>query len=343
MARGGAGGGQRRWSVAGVVDRFDSWLLSEAPAQRLAALRILVGGFVVVYMATTANEFGRVTRLPESDFAPVGLAALLRAPLSQDQIRVAIVLAIVCGLAFTSGIMFRLSGPAFAIATLGWASYHSSWGQMLHFEHLFTLHVLILGFSPTADVWAARFRLGPTRRLRPRLDWSNRAPVDHVRYGWPIKLLAIVTSVTYVVSAVTKLRVSGLAWVDASTLSSHIAYSATRLDLLGSRRPPLAALVLRNRWLLGPMAWATLLIESFAPIALLGGRWRRWWVVAALLLHTGAAVTMFVWFPFHGLGFAVLPLFRCETLFSRVFKPPASKAMLGHGYPLNPTSGYEAE
>ncbi len=306
-------------TIVGATSRVDRWLLAAAPAQRLAALRILVGGFVAVYMTVMVNEFGRVSRLPTGDFKPVGIATLLSGPLSPGQVWACFVLTLVSGVAFTAGIGFPLSGPAFALAALGWASYHSSWGQMLHFEHLFTLHVLILGFSPAADVWSLRFQRGTDRPFRLSFTRSAKAPPAHVRYGWPIKLLAIVTAVTYVVSALTKLRMSGFAWVDASNLGNHIAYSATRLDLLGAWQPPLAGFVLSNRWLLGPMAWAALLIELFAPVALLGRRWRRWWVVVALLMHTGTAATMLVWFPFHGLGFGLLPLFRCERLISEVF------------------------
>ncbi len=137
-------------------------------------------------------------------------------------------------------------------------------------EHLVTLHLLVLGFSPAADALS----------LDARHKRSARAG-SSVRYGWPIRLLAIVTVVTYFLAAVAKIRVSGWAWVDGTTLGNHIAYSATRLDLLGEPRPPLSAFVIRQEALLGPMALVGLGVELSAPLALLGGWFRRVWVPMA--------------------------------------------------------------
>ncbi len=109
-----------------------------------------------------------------------------------------------------------------------------------------------------------------------------------------------------------KLRASGWAWVEGTTLANHIGYSATRLDLLGEPRPPLAAFVIRQGWLLQPMAVGALAVELLAPLALLGGWWRRLWVPSVLLFHLGTLTTMFVFFSYNGLGFALLPLYRLE-------------------------------
>ena len=107
---------------------------------------------------------------------------------------------------------------------------------------------------------------------------------------------------------------TGIDWLDGSTLRNHIAYSAIRVDLLGGFKPPLASFVLRQEWLLAPLAIIAVVVELAAPAALVGRRLRNVWVVAALAFHLGTAATMMVFFPYQGLGFALLPLFRAERL-----------------------------
>ncbi|MBT8241515.1 MAG: HTTM domain-containing protein [Acidimicrobiia bacterium] len=286
-----------------VFGRLDRWLLDSAPVERLAALRILISGFVLVYLLANVFEFSRLASRPASEFEPVGIVTLLDQPLG-SRVWLLFGAAILAGSAALVGYAFRFTGPLFAGLVLVWASYHSSWGQMLHFEHLFTLHLLILAVSPAADAWSVQ----PMR---------TRPPPSR-RYGWPIRLLAITTVVTYCIAGVAKLRISGLDWIDGSTLSNHIGYSATRMEVLGGFVPPVAPYVIGREWLMGPMAVGGVLIELVAPLALLGGRWRRWWVVGVLGFHVGTAATMMVWFPYQGLGLALLPLYRVERIVVRV-------------------------
>jgi hypothetical protein len=283
--------------------RLDCWLLSPAPPERLAVLRLAVGGYALVNVFVSTGEFARLSNRPAGQFEPVGLAGLLEGPVSPVVLWALFIVSAVSGVAFVAGAAFRLSGPVFAVASLAWATYHASWGQMLHFEHLVSLHLLVLGFSPAADGLSLDARRS---RAAERLA--------RVRHGWPVRLLAIITVVTYALAGVAKLRAGGWTWVDGTTLANHIGYSATRLDLLGESRPPLSTLVVGQDWLLGPAATASLAVELLAPLALLGGWFRRVWVPSVLLFHLGTLTTMFVFFSFNGLGFALLPLYRVEAV-----------------------------
>ncbi len=49
-----------------------------------------------------------------------------------------VLVTIALGLAFTTGVWFRVSGPAFALALLLLCTYRSSWGQLLHFGNLWS-------------------------------------------------------------------------------------------------------------------------------------------------------------------------------------------------------------
>ena len=281
----------------------DRWLFAPAPATRLAAFRVLAGGFALVYVIVRLPALWALTRRPEPRFDGVGVLGWLEGPPPSALVAGLLVATLVAGSAFVVGWRFEISGPAFAVLLLMVATFHSSWGQLLHFENLFVLHVLVLGFSPAADAWAVG--RGPA------------SSTGHWRYGWPLRLGALITVITYVIASVAKLRIGGTEWLLGDTLQNHVAYSAARLELLGGTPTPLARHVVDQAWLFPPLAVASVALELSAPLALLGGRIRNIWVVAAIAMHLAIAALLAVFFPYQALGFAFAPLFALEVAVSR--------------------------
>jgi hypothetical protein len=253
----------------------DRWLFASVPAERLAVFRILVGLFAGIYLAVRLPAFLATVMI----WSALGLAV-----------------------PFTLGLWFRAIGPAFAVALLVITTYRSSWGRLLYFENLLVLHVLIVAATRSADAYT--LRLG---RPRP-------APVPHdPRYGWPLRLSALVTVTTYVLAGVAKLRIGGLSWLDGTSLLNHIAYSAARLEVLGGSPSPLAAPLTRHLWLFTPMAVAVLALELMAPVALIRPL-RTPWVAAIWTMHAAIAASMFVVFPYPLFLVAFAPFYRLERL-----------------------------
>ena len=300
---GAVGASGRAGLPAAVGRRAEAWLFAPAPAERLAVLRLLAGSFSVAYLLIRLPAFLALADEPARSFHPVGLLSPLAGPWSPTTVRALVIATIVLGIGFTVGLWFRATGPAFAVALLLLCTYRSSWGQLLHFENLMVLQVLIVALSRSADALA----VGPgrPRRERPRIDAA---------YGWPVSLAALVTVLTYVLAGVAKLRLGGLQWMVGDTLRNHVAYSAARLDLLGGTPSPLGRRLVAHAWVFPPLATATVLVELAAPVALLGGRLRNAWVVAAWLLHAGVAALMFVVFPYPLFLVAFAQFFRLERL-----------------------------
>ena len=302
--------GAGRWS--------GRWLLQPAPAERLAALRILVGAFATVYVAVRFTAFRALADNDPSSFEPVGVLWWLRSPLPNSVWVAMLVATLVACAAFTLGVLSRISGPSCAILLLAATTYRSSWGQLLHFENLLVLHVLVVGFSRSADAWS----LDARRRTRDAPGSPPSRPAA-ARYGWPVRLAACVTVTTYVLAGIAKLRYGGLAWMTGDALRHHVAYSAVRLQLLGGDPSPLARPLVAHAWLFRPAAVATVLLELLAPLALLGRRLRNGWVVGTWLLHAGIIATMFVVFPYPLSLVAFAPLFdleRAPRAFGRRFR-----------------------
>ncbi len=150
--------------VAPRSDRLLPIVDAEAPAERLAMLRILTGGFAVAYLAVRLPVFLQLADR-RSGFDPVGLAGLLQGPLPSGVVTATVLVTLVTGVAFTLGWRFPITGPTFALGMLALSTYRSSWGQLLHFEHLIVLHLLIVALAPAADAWSMDAR----RRTRIRV------------------------------------------------------------------------------------------------------------------------------------------------------------------------------
>lgn len=277
---------------------MNEWLAPVAPARRLAALRILVGTFSTVYLIARAGEFRTLSRQPDFRFEPVGIVSWLDSPPDPGLVTALLVAAILSGVAFTLGWRFRLSGPLNAALWMILGTFHSSWGQLLHFEHLIAIHVAIIGLSPAAAAWS--------------VDGREAKPDDHSRYGFPLRLAALATVLTYMLAAVAKLRESGVDWITDDALRNHIGYTATRLRVLGEEPAPLAELVDWVPWLFPWLAAAAVLLELAAPAAFLGRRWATAWVIPVVMMHVGIVATMWIFFPYQTLGFAFLPFFPIE-------------------------------
>jgi len=292
--------------MTAAIDR----LVAPAPAERLAVLRILVGVYAVGWSVARLGEHLAHTRQPAHRWEPPGVWALRDAP-PPDLILVGLAVGTpVLGLLFVAGWRFRAVAPAFAVAVLVLATLDSSWGQVFHTENLMVLHVAVVALAPGAADALAINRRSPAP---PEADGG---------YGWPVRLCAFVAVITYVVAGLAKLRYSGFDWADGSALRNLVAYDNLRKELLGDRYSPVGTGLVGHGWVFPPLAIATLAVELGAWMALLGGRWRTVWVVAAWVFHVGVLALMAILFAYQLSGVAFAPFFRLERLADR-FEPRA--------------------
>jgi hypothetical protein len=278
-----------------------SWLRPVAPAERLAGVRILVASYALVWMAGALGGLLGLLDADASRWQPVGVLAPFDSPPPAGLVVGALVLAFASGIAFAVGVRARLSGPVFAAAFIVVATYRSSWGQIFHTDDLVAIHLVVLAVAPSAVAWS--------------WDARHAGPVaPHDRFGWPLRLMSIITVATYVLAGVAKLRTSGLDWVTGTVLRDQIAQDNLLKELFGAPSSPLAGPLLGHAWLFPPMAAFAMLVELGAPVALLGGRWRTAWVVAAWFFHLGILVLMTTFFPYPLSGVAFASMFAVELM-----------------------------
>lgn len=276
------------------------WWFAPAPPERLAALRIAIGGFAALWTVGRLGEVLALARLPAAQLAPVGVVRVLGQPLPGAVVVAIAVVTIALLLAVTAGAWFRVTAPLAALGLLWTMSYRNSWGMVFHTENLLVLHVIALACLPAADAWC----LGgaPPDRARP------------AGYGWAVKLLAAITCATYLLAGIAKLRLAGLDWLAGDQLRNQIAVDNLRKALLGSATAPLARPLIAHPGALAALAVATLAIELGAPLALLGRRIARLWLWSAWGFHVGVVLAMNVWFPYPLAGIAFLPLIDAEWI-----------------------------
>lgn len=276
-----------------------------APAERLAAFRILTGLFALGFLLIRVPYFVDVTRLDPARWDPPGVLAPLGSPLTPGVAQALLALTMATGLAYLIGWRYRWSGPAFALLLLGVLTYRNSWSHLFHVDNLLALHVLIVGLTPAAAAWS--------------LDAAGQEPPPpDVRYGWPLRLAALVTVLTYVVTGLAKLRYGGADWVSGDTLLHQITFDNARKKVLGSPYSPWAGALAEHPALVRPFAPLTILVELAAPVALLGRRWATAWVAAAWLFHAGIVALMAITFPYPLSLVAFAPLFDCERPFQAI-------------------------
>ncbi|MDA0370225.1 MAG: HTTM domain-containing protein [Actinomycetota bacterium] len=266
---------------------MSNWMWRSAPATRLAALRVLVGAYTVVFLLARSASFWQTADLPAWQTEGVGVLWFLDTPWSPDVVHLLFLATIALGAAFTVGIGFRFTGPAFALVFLVMSTYRLSFGHVIHTEHLVALHLLALGFSQSADAWSF-----DSRRRRAE-------PIDHVRYGIPIRAMILVTVITYVLAGVAKVRHGGMDWLVGDVLRNQVAYDNLRKELLGSPHSPIGGWTVRFAWIFPPAAVLTTVVEIGALATLTSSKRARWvWAVAAWGFHLVVLALMAISFPY---------------------------------------------
>lgn len=287
-------------------------LLAPAPAERLAAFRIAVGVYVAVWSLARLPAHVDHVHQPAGRWQPVGVLAPLDGPPAGPLVVAVAVAAPLLGLVVAAGWWYRVSAPAMAAVVLVVTTLDSSWGQVFHTENLLVVHVVILALAPAADVWTLR------RPGRPPAPGPAPAPAPDGRYGWPLRVAAVVVVVAYALAGVAKLRASGFGWASGDVLRNLVAYDNLRKAVLGDQHSPVGAALVGHGWVFPPLAVAALVVELGGPLALLRPRLRFAWAAAAWLFQLGVLLLMAIVFPYQLSGVAFAPFLPLERIARRV-------------------------
>lgn len=297
--------------------RLGEWLAPVVPARRLALVRIAVGLYACVWLGLVAPDLMQRAGLGAARFEPVGIAAWT-GMVAPEVVAGVIAVTGIVGIAMVLGAGYRVTGPAFAVGVLWLASYRNSWGHLSHGEHLMALQLLVLALAPGGD--SLRVRLPGRAREHPR----TRAEPEHDgRYGWPLRVIMLVTVSTYAIAGLAKLRGAGWAWVSGEAVRLHVGHEALRMALVGERGWSLVTWLLPHAWVFTVAAVGTVTLELGAPLALRRGWVGYGWIAGLWAMHLGIWAVMGIGFayPLSGVAFAAfLPMERGVEAVRRVVR-----------------------
>lgn len=293
---------------------LQTYWFDEAPATRLAVLRILIGSFSLWYLFTRYDMLVRVGHTDPALFEPAGTTLLFGGPISPLLYQILITATLVLNVAFVVGWRFRITGPAFALMLLVVLSYRNSWSMVYHSRNIVVLHVLILGFTAAADAYSWDALKGHANRGRDLLSRRVRNLKRDWAYGWPIRLICAVTMVLYFLPGVAKIAGPlGFGWAGGEALRSQIAVDALRKEVLGSPDfSPLAFILYDQVFLFTVIGVVSLVVELAAPLFLVNKRLARLWALMAFGMHWGIFFIMGIKFRYQQTGIIFASFFDVE-------------------------------
>ncbi|MDP2313975.1 MAG: HTTM domain-containing protein [Pseudomonadota bacterium] len=301
----------------GVAGALSGWFLPAWPAARLGVLRFALGAYVLQDLVRVRRPVLALSGTDPAQWDPVGVTTWIDGPLSADAWAFTHDATIVVGVLFTLGLFWRVTAPLFAAFLLFVWTYRVSWQMIYHVHHLAMLHVLVMACAPAAAAVSLDATFG--RRWR----WLTSQPGgrgDSWHYGWPVRLLCIVTTLSYLMAGIAKLQIGGLDWAAGSNLLDQVAYDGIYKHVLApdSEQPgDLIGFAYRHSWIMFPLAMGSLVLESLAPIALVHRRVGQLWSVATMGMHWGIHLFMNLVFPYPISGMAFLSFFPVEKLVPR--------------------------
>lgn len=266
-----------------------------SPAERLALLRIVIGGYALLFVFVRFPHLWNSAGYPSTRWESVGVLSPLSNPPTPFVTRALLIIAIPVGCGYVLGWRYRITGPTFALLFLLITTFRFSWGSVLHTEHLVVIHVMIIGLSTAHHALTIK---------KPAV-LSNKTPNS---YHWAIEACAITTVVGYTVSGIAKLRYGGWDWLSGDVLRNQIAFDNLRKILLGDIHSPVAGWMINNDAPLKVLAPLTVIFELSAPLALLHAALRKTWIIGIWLFHVGVLVLMAIVFPYQLTAVAYLPV-----------------------------------
>jgi hypothetical protein len=300
--------------VSALVRRLDRFWFAEAPAERLAVLRILVGLYAAWLLQFRYDAILGATGLPTSQFQPVGVASFLSAPPPAQVVHTLLLLAIVSGVPFVLGLAYQVTGPLFAGTLLAVLTYYASWGSVNHPDSLLVVHVIVIGLTRAADALSVDALIRSRRSTGSRgLAGATPTASGAWQYGFAVKLVCAVTVASYLLAGIAKVSgPNGWAWGTGEALLRQVAFDGLRKEVLGQPPPAYAALLYEHVWLFSLLAIGSLVVELGAPLALLHPRLGYAWALAAFPMHWGIYFVMGISFKYHLWGIAYASFFPLE-------------------------------
>lgn len=301
-----------------IIQSLNRFWFSEAPPERLGVIRILIGLYALYYIGTRFDMLMEMAVLSPSLFDPVGAAWFLDSPLSVLVVKTIVIATLALNVLFILGWKFRYTGPLFSVLLLFVFCYRNSWSMVYHSHNVLVFHILILGFTASADS-VSLDALKRSRIVTGLLSRAERAKPRVIapswRYGWPVMLMCAVTVIAYFLAGYAKVESElGWGWMGGEILRSQIAVDGLRKEVLESGAPGLVYFLYNEVYIFTLLGVTAFVLELGAPLALANRRIGKIWAVTTFMMHWGIFFIMGIKFRYQMSGILFAPFFDMEKV-----------------------------
>lgn len=314
-----------KMNIINKLDKF--WFMPLSP-DRLSIFRIMVGIYAF-YLLSDAYILRLVNNISTSQkpgylFDQVGIINLIDSPLDPEVFKLILLAAFIFNILFILGLLYRISGPVFALLFLFLISYSHSWSMIYHSRNIAVLHCLVLGFTLSADSISldSLIKNRIPGKFKPHLLFGNiRSNSPGWQYGWPIMLINSMTVVCYFIAGIAKIMGPvGIYWVLGESVRSQVAVDAIRKEFLAAGAQPLSYLLYNHVYIFTAIGISTIILELGAPFAVINKRIGYIWSLLTLGMHWGIYFIMGITFRYQMAGIIFLPFFPIEKISSYIRK-----------------------
>ena len=268
--------------AAGTLKR-----LATDTALTLGVVRAVVHGAFLLGVLLTS--FQNLSALPVTVMRPTGAMQLLPwgfyetllTPAGMSALKAAMVAALALG---ALGLWTPLTTKLSAALVIFYEGLLRSFGHFNHDEMVAVYALVVLAFAPCGD----RVALGRRGREGRRAGWV---------YGYPVLLIRLVVAWMYFSSALIKLRIAGLGYLNPDNLPALGIFHS--LDNLHDTQYRLAFQLVNYRDFTTPLIALVLLWELLFPLAVFSRRARPWVLGFGVVFHLSTIFVMNVFFPYH--------------------------------------------
>jgi len=305
-----------------IVDKLEKFWFRPLSPDRLSIFRILVGIYAFYlmsgrYISYLVNNTSSGKR-PGYLFDQVGIVNLIDSPIAPEIFKLVLLAALIFNILFILGLLYRISGPVFALLFLFLISYSHSWSMIYHSRNIAVLHCLVLGFTLSADSISldSLIKNRIPGKYKPHLLFGNiRSNSPGWQYGWPIMLINSMTVVCYFLAGIAKIMGPiGIYWVLGESVRSQVAVDAIRKEFLAAGAQPLSYLLYNRVYIFTAIGISSILLELGAPFAVINRRIGYIWSLLTLGMHWGIYWLMGITFRYQMAGIIFLPFFPIEKI-----------------------------
>jgi hypothetical protein len=285
------------------LQALEKFWFAPGSAVTLAILRLITGGFALWLLVTWRQALVRSSR---GIFHPIGVARFLDQPLPRDVYDGLFGVTIFLAGLFVAGVWHRVLAPIFAVMLLFVLTYSNSWVMVYHTENMLVLHVFVLAVTPSASALSVDASYSASHPWLRRLGFSPAATEEpQLRFGWPVRVMQLATTLPYVVAGLAKLRGKmGWEWGLGHNLRDQITMNGLYYEMLSGGAGEVTFHVYGWDVAFMVAAMGSLILEIGAPIAILHRRLGYAWVLGVLGLHWSILVLMGIPFRYQLWGCA---------------------------------------